>query len=92
MNAITEAKSIDEVVEIINDSAAGKSAEYFGGSDTRSAEQMAGQWAFDAAEEAGYTEDQDIDAQLDFLSGAGANFDHAAALREAVALRENDES
>jgi len=48
---------------------------------------MAAQWALDAADEAGYTDDNDIDAQLDILAEAGANFDHASAMATAAILR-----
>ena len=86
-NAITEAKSLEEVVEIINESKAGNSSAYFGGSDTRDAEEMAGQYAWEAAEEAGYTDDASIEAQLDFLVEAGAEFDFSTALENAISRK-----
>lgn len=86
-NAITEAKSIEQVVEIINESKAGHASEYFGGSDTRDAEVMAGQYAWEAAEEAGYTDDASIEAHLEFLADAGAEFDFRAALENAISRK-----
>ena len=86
-NAITEAASIDAVVEIINASNKGESSGYFGGADTRDAELMAGQYAWEAAEESGYTDDASIEAHLDFLIEAGAEFDFAAALKDAISRK-----
>ncbi|WP_299195724.1 hypothetical protein [uncultured Amphritea sp.] len=86
-NAITEAASIEQVVEIINASKAGDVSEYFGGSDTREAEEMAGQYAWEAAEESGYTDDGSIEAQLDFLVEVGAEFDFSAALENAISRK-----
>ena len=83
-NAITEAGSIDKVVEVINASKSGHSSEYFGGSDTRDAEEMAGQYAWEAAEESGYTDNASIEAQLDFLVEMGAEFDFGTALENAI--------
>lgn len=91
MNAITEAQSIEQVVEIINAAGNESATEYFGGSDTRSAEAMAGQWAFEAADEAGYTENSDIEAQLNILSDAGADFDFSQALADAIGRRKESE-
>ena len=84
-NAITEAKSIEQVIDIINASAEGH---YFGGSDTRAAEVMAGQYAWESAKEADYTDDASISAQLDYLAEAGAEFDFDAALENAISRRE----
>lgn len=83
-NAITNAASLEQVVEIIN---ANEGSEYFGGTDLRSAEQMAGQYAWEAASESGYTDDQSIEGQLEILADAGAMFDFNEALKEAVALK-----
>lgn len=90
-NAITEARSIEQVVEIINSAKEGESSAYFGGTDTRDAETMAGQYAWDAAKESGYTDAQSIVAQLDILVEAGAKFDFAAAVESAVS-RKSEES
>ena len=79
-NAITSAQSIEQVVEIINKAKAGHASDYFGGTDLRSAEKMAGQYALDSAEEAGYTDSDSIAAHLDLLAEAGANFDFHVAL------------
>ncbi|WP_299194799.1 hypothetical protein [uncultured Amphritea sp.] len=83
-DAITEACSFEEVVEIINSSNRGESSGYFGGTDTRDAEIMAGQYAWEAAEDSGYTDDESIKAQLDILVEAGAEFDYSAALENAI--------
>lgn len=83
-NAITEAGSIEEVAEIINAANKGESSGYFGGTDTREAEEMAGQYAWEAAEESGYTDNASIEAQLDFLVEAGAEFDFSKALESAI--------
>lgn len=90
-NAITEARSIEQVVGIINAAKEGNSSEYFGGTDTRDAESMAGQYAWDAACESGYIEEQSIEAQLDILVEAGAQFDFAVALKFALTRRELDD-
>lgn len=86
-NAISEAHSIEKVVEIINASKAGHASEYFGGSDTRDAEVMAGQYAWEAAEENGYTDDASIEGHLEILADAGAEFDFSAALENAISLK-----
>lgn len=91
MNAITEAQSIGQVVEIINAAGSESAAAYFGGTDSRPAEAMAGQWAFEAAGEAGYTDNSDIEAQLDILAEAGADFDFSQALADAIGRREESE-
>lgn len=84
-NAIAEAKSIDQVVEIINASASGKAVKYFGGSDIRSAEEMAAQYAFECATEAGFgTGESEIEAYLDALVDAGATFDYSEARAKAA--------
>lgn len=83
-NAITEAKSIQQVVEIINLSKAGHASEYFGGSDARDSEVMAGQYAYEAAVDSGYTDKESIEAQLCFLAESGADFDFGVALEHAI--------
>lgn len=85
-NSITEAQSIEQVVEIINSDEA---SEYFGGSDTREAEIMAGQYAWKAAEENGYTDNASIEAHLDILVEAGAKFDFSAALENAISRKKD---
>jgi hypothetical protein len=86
-NAITEAGGIEEVVEIINVSKNGGASGYFGGTDTREPEEMAGQYAWEAADESGYTDDESIEAQLDFLVAAGAEFDFSKALENAISQK-----
>jgi len=88
-NAITEAHSIEQVVSVINESNSGNSSEYFGGSDTRDAEVMAGQYAWEAAEEEGNPSDASIEAHLYFLAEAGAEFDFYEAFKNAIS-RKND--
>jgi hypothetical protein len=74
MSAIREAKSLDDVVAIIN---SGEPAEYFGGTDLRSPEQMAAEYAADAAENP-----EDAEYHLSVLTAAGARFDERKALAE----------
>jgi len=83
-NAITEAQSIEQVVEIINTAKEGQASDYFGGADLRSAEEMAGQYALEAAQESGYTDNDSIAAHLDLLAEAGANFNFHSALDNAT--------
>ncbi|MEL0637629.1 hypothetical protein V6259_12750 [Marinomonas sp. TI.3.20] len=83
-NAISQAHSLDQVVEIINSD---NPAEYAGGTDLRSSEVMAGQYGWEAALESGYTSDKTIEAQLDILRDAGAEFDFREALDCAIALK-----
>lgn len=55
-------------------------------------EQLAGQYAWDAAQQAGYgTDDETIIAHLDFLSEAGAKFDGGLALMCAIAFNPESE-
>ena len=51
-----------------------------------SPEDLAGQYAADAAKQAGHTTQRDLIAQLEFLADAGAVFDHTAALAAARAF------
>ena len=78
-NAITESKSLDEVVENINQS--------IRSNDAREAEEMAGQYAWEAAEESGYIDDSSVEAHLDYLIESGAKFDFEAALKNAISRR-----
>ena len=76
--ALQNAQSIDRVVEIING----------GGTSSYSANEIAGQYAWQAADQAGYGIDRDnIDGHLGFLIDAGAEFDHAMAIE--YALKQN---
>ena len=88
-NAITEAKTFDAVVDAINKSNSGIGVEYFGGYDVREGYEMAGQWALQAAEQAGYTEYEDIEAHLAFLIQDGAKFELWDALHHALSLRDS---
>lgn len=86
-NAISEAQSLEQVVEIINASKKGESSEYYSGSDTRDAEDMAAQYAWEASDELGYTDDESIETQLYYLVEAGADFEFSDALEKAIALK-----
>ncbi|OOF10887.1 hypothetical protein [Salinivibrio sp. PR919] len=86
-NAISEAKTFDEVIEIINASANGEASPYFGGTDLREPHDMAGQYAFEAAEESGYLDDDSISAHLDLLQESGARFDYQDALKVALSYK-----
>lgn len=88
INAISEAKTIDEVVSIINRCKHDQISEYFGGTDTRDAEAMAGQYAYSAALESGFVSDSAIEAHLDLLSEAGAVFEFQTALKNALNRKE----
>jgi len=85
--AIKEALSIEEVVEIIN-TAAESTVKFSDGSDMRSPEEMAGEYAFDAAEESGYTDAASIEAHLEYLADQGAEFDFKEALQNAIGRRD----
>ena len=83
-NVIVEALSIDEIVCIINSNSDENVSTYFGGTDTRAAEEMAGQYAWESAKESGYTDDSSIEGQLDCLIEAGAQFDYGVAFKNAI--------
>lgn len=87
-NAISQAHSLEQVVEIINSD---EGAAYFGGTDLRNAEAMAGQYAWEAAEESGYTSDETIEAHLDILRDAGATFEYGDALAQAINLKKQQD-
>jgi len=86
MNAIVEAHSIQQAVEVIN-LAAKQSVPYFGGTDCRTPDEMAGEYALEAAEETGYTDDASIEAHLELLIAHGARFDVLKAMESAIARR-----
>ena len=72
--ALQNAQSIEQVVEIING----------GGTSEYSANEIAGQYAFNAADESGYDIDgASLDAHLEVIIDAGAKFDYSSALKEA---------
>lgn len=80
-----ERTSISEVIRDINNAANGEMVTYFGGSDTRSAEAIAAEYAVEAADEAGYGVDKkNIEAHLELLKEDGANFDSSEALKIAL--------
>ena len=84
-NSIKNATSQDEVVKIIIGSAVGH-VEGMEGIEFTPA-QLAGQYAYDAAAQSGYTDEADIEAHLDILEGAGAaNFSYFDALDHGLAI------
>ena len=88
-NSISQAHSLEQVVEIINNSHEGYASAYFGGTDTRDAQAMAGQYAWEAASASGYTSDETIEAYLDILVEHGAKFDFKLALENAIARKKS---
>lgn len=88
-NAITEAHSLYQVVELINMSADEESAPYYGWYDNREPEVIAGQYALDAAIDAEETDDDTIQANLDMLVNLGARFDSDKAFVVASDLRKD---
>ena len=82
-NAIDQCYSLEQVVETIN----GAPPNYGVANDTREPEVMAGQYAWEAACEAGYTSNHDIECHLDVLCDAGAVFDYGKAFANAVERR-----
>lgn len=90
-NAIKNARTQEEVVAAINHAADMEQplgVPYFGGFDTRSSEEMAGEYAFTAASEGDYgTGTEELESHLEFITEAGATFNLEAALAEAVRLR-----
>lgn len=103
MDAITEAQSLEDVVSAINQAAGGNGVSYFGGTDMRSAEDMAGQYALSATMDEDYWDEAEpedspdvfekaLDAHLEILEKAGAKFDHATAVKEALELYKQQKS
>lgn len=83
MSAIQQCNNLEQVVDAINE--AGSScfgAGYFGGTDTRSSEKMAAEYAAADVQDWDFWEDE-LEAHLDCLVEAGANFNYALALSEA---------
>ncbi|MEE8132136.1 MAG: hypothetical protein V3T40_01005 [Nitrososphaerales archaeon] len=77
-NALENCISIDQVVSLINDDAA---------TDATS-EMVASAYAINAAEEEGYgSSDENLEAHLDVLTEAGADFDYSDAMKQAVASK-----
>lgn len=81
---ITESHSQEQIVEAINSANQGHAVEYFGGSDMHTGDQLAGQYAYDAAHDQNDVSVENIGAHLEIISEAGAQFDAAAAMREAM--------
>ena len=73
-NALENCHGIDQVVELINCELVTDASE----------EMIAAKYAYDAAEESGYTDDTSIEAHLDYLVEAGAKFDFQDALKMAI--------
>lgn len=72
--ALQNCHSATHVAEIING----------GGTAFYTAEQIAGQYAFDAARDAGYgLADENLEAHLEFIRSEGARFDWSGAMEEA---------
>jgi len=82
-NAYTQ----ERCVEIINEG----TCEGMEGIEFNS-DQLAGQYAAYAAIEAGYTDQQSIDGQLDVIANAGAEFDSIEAMKFAIAIVEAEKS
>lgn len=81
--AVQNAATLEQVVELIN---AGGTTEGMEGVEFSPA-QLAGQYAYDAADDAGFGIDRDnIAGQLSFLAAAGAVFDESAAIEWALKL------
>lgn len=85
-NALQNAHSIDQVVELINSG----SCEGMEGIEF-SSEHLAGQYAWSCAKEAGYgVEENDLEAQLEIIAEQGAEFDLKKALEHALQIAKND--
>ena len=76
-NTLENCHSIEQVVALINEELA----------TDASAERVAAEYAWGGAEESGYTDNANIEAQLDTLAEAGAAFDFRDAFKLAIALR-----
>lgn len=86
--AITNAHSIAEVAEIVNAANRGKATPYYGGTELRDGDKLAGHYAYDASESAGYgMEGADFEVHLEFLRDAGAVFCNVEAVAEAMRLK-----
>lgn len=87
---IAQAHSLEAVVDVINRGGVCEGVEGI----EFTAEELAGQYAADAARDNGFLDMESLAAQLEFLSDAGAVFDHPGALEwastVATAWREND--
>ena len=77
--ALQNAQSQDEVVLIINN----------GGTSDYNSSEIAGQYAWDAARDQDDTSDNNIEAMLDLLVEAGANFDLQEAMKTAQNIKKD---
>ena len=91
--AIANAHCLEEVVSIINDANSDKSIPYFGGTEVRDGDTLAGHYAYDAFSESdSFEEFEDskefdpyfLDGHLDILVESGAEFDREKALKVAI--------
>lgn len=82
-NTIRNCSSLEQVITVIN---GGAIVEGMEGVEFTPA-QMAGQYAFEAARESGWPVDESaLDAHLDFLAEAGAEFDRSGAIVHGLQL------
>lgn len=86
--AITEASSIEQIVIIVN-KADEEAITYFGGTETRDGSELAGHYAVHCSIEP--HDMNEIEAHLDFLKNAGAEFDYLIARNTAKTLAESIE-
>ena len=89
IDALVDAHTLEEVISIINHL---ETPGYHVDADMRSAEQLAGQYAYDAAIESGYISDRSIESRLECLYDSGASFDWDEALGEAMSIKESHRS
>jgi hypothetical protein len=74
---------LKEVDMIINNAHDGHANPYYSGTDSRSAEALAGNYTTRAAIKFGYIDFASLDRQLELLKVSGAKFDYAMALEAA---------
>ena len=86
--AILNAHNIDQVVSLINDANNDKATSYFGGTELRDGDTLAGHYAYDAAEDfdSENLNPENFDGHLDYLIEMGAEFDREKALQAAIKL------
>ncbi|ODN41114.1 hypothetical protein [Piscirickettsia litoralis] len=89
--ALQQAQTFQQVVDMINAANNDESIPYHGGVDcANTGDELAGQYAYDAADEAGYGIDEhNLEAHLELLSEAGAKFDHSKAMAEAMRIKKS---
>ena len=88
--AILNAHNIDQVVSLINDANNDKATSYFGGTELRDGDTLAGHYAYDAAEDfdSENLNPENFDGHLDYLIEMGAEFDREKALQAAIKLKQ----